>query len=106
MTFKEAAQRSVNSIFARLGEDATFTATGGEPLTVRAVRCQPDEILDVASSRILTETAIFLLRVTEVTTPRAGDTLLVDGGSFVIQGEPQREQHNLVWRVEAYPDAT
>jgi hypothetical protein len=63
VTFKEAAQRSVNSIFSRLGEDATFTAAGGQPLAVRAVRRQPDEIIDVASSRIHTEINILLLRV-------------------------------------------
>lgn len=106
MTFKDAAQRSVNSIFSRLGEEATFTAAGGQPLTVRAVRRQPDEILDVASSRIHTETSIFLLRVAEVAAPKAGDALLLGTDSFIIQGEPQREQHGLVWKLEAYPDAS
>lgn len=106
MTFKEAAQRSVNSIFSRLGEDATFTAAGGQPLAVRAVRRQPDEIIDVASSRIHTEINILLLRVAEVATPKAGDALQLGTESFVIQGEPEREQHGLVWKLEAYPDAS
>lgn len=106
MTFKDAAGRSVNSIFSRLGEDATFTAAGGQPLTVRAVRRQPDEILDVASSRIHTATDIFLLRVAEVSNPKAGDALQLGTESFVIQGEPQREQHGLVWKLEAYPNAS
>lgn len=106
MGFKEATQRSVNSIFSRLGEDATFTAAGGSPLAVRAVRRQPDEILDVASSRIHTETTILLLRVAEVATPKAGDLIQFGSESFVVQGEPQREQHGLVWKMEAYPDAS
>ena len=100
MSFKEAAQRSVNSIFSLLGEDATFTATVGQPLTVRAVRRQPDEILDVASSRIHTATDIFLLRVAEVANPKAGDALQLGTESFVIQGEPRLEQHGLVWQID------
>lgn len=105
MSFKAAAQRSVDSIFSRLGEDATFTAASGQPLTVRVMRRQPDEIVDVASSRIHVETDIFLLRVAEVALPKAGDMLQLDTASFFIQGEPQREQHGLVWKVEAYPHA-
>ena len=101
MSFKAAAQRSVDSIFSRLGEDATFTATGGQPLTVRAMWRQPDEIVDVASSRIHTETVIFLLRMAEVGAPKAGDVLQIGADSFVIQGEPQREQHCLVWKLDS-----
>lgn len=106
MTFKDAAGRSVNSIFSLLGEEATFTAAGGQPLTVRAVRRQPDEILDVANSRIHTATDIFFLRVAEVANPKVGDALKLGTESFVIQGEPQREQHGLVWKLEAYPNAS
>jgi hypothetical protein len=106
MTFKEAAQRTIDSIFSRLGEDVVFTVAGGQPLTVRAVRRQPDEIMDVASSRLHVETTIFQLRVVEVAAPKAGDTLQLGNESFIIQGEPQREQHGLVWKLEAYLDAS
>ena len=103
MTFQQAAQRAADSLFIRLGIPAIYTPAGGEPLAVTITRRQPDEIVDVAASRVHTATTVFQLRVAEVANPQAGDMLQVGDDTFTLQGEPVRYQHGLVWRLEVYP---
>jgi hypothetical protein len=103
MGFQQAAGRAVDSLFIRLGIPAIYTPAGGAPVAVTITRSQPDEIVDVVASRVHTATEIFQLRVAEVPNPQAGDSLQVGGDTFTIQGEPVRDQHGLVWRLEAYP---
>ena len=48
------------------------------------------------------ETATFELRASEVANPRPGDQLTVGGQTFIIQGEPERQDPNrLVWSMDA-----
>jgi hypothetical protein len=51
----------------------------------------------------LSETTHFDLRVSEVVTPRPGDRLILDGETFVVQGEPARDRERLVWTLDARP---
>jgi hypothetical protein len=41
--------------------------------------------------------------VSEVAEPRAGDRVVVDDETFVIQGEPVRDSERLVWTLETRP---
>lgn len=49
------------------------------------------------------ETSVFDVRVSEVEEPEAGDTLTVDGATFVVQGEPVRDRERLVWTLDVRP---
>jgi hypothetical protein len=106
MTFRNAAHRSISSLFAHLGEQASYLPLGGVPATIQVIRRQPDAMMDVGASRIHTATEMFQVQVAQVANPKAGDIIQIGSESFVVQGEPQREQHGLVWKLEAYPDAT
>lgn len=106
MTFRPAAQRSIMSLFTHLGEQASYVPLGGEPVAVQVIRRQPDAMIDVGASRIHTATEMFQVQVAQVASPKAGDVIQIGSESFIVQGEPQREQHGLIWKLEAYPDAS
>jgi hypothetical protein len=62
---------------------------------------RPDTIVNFGDTRIHAETAIFELRASEVANPRPGDQLTVAGGTFVIQGEPERhDPDRIVWTLD------
>ena len=103
MTFQAAAQRTVDSLFTKLGVEAVYTPNGGSAVDVTVIRRHPDEILDVAESRIHTETSLFEVRASEIAAPAADDQISVGDSTFVVKGEPLKDQHGLVWRLEAYP---
>ena len=95
--------RLIDTCFQRLGIEATHTPQGGGPMAVRVIAKRPDEIVGFGDTRIHSETALFDIRVLEVPAPRPGDTLIVDGVAYSIQGEPARDRERLVWTIEAYP---
>ena len=95
--------RMIDACFQRLGVEATYTSQGGDSIAVRVIAKRPDEIVGLGDTRIHSETALFDVRVSEVPTPRPGDTLIVDGVTYAIQGEPVRDRERLVWTIEAYP---
>ncbi|WP_333834999.1 head-tail joining protein [Rubrimonas sp.] len=64
---------------------------------------RPDTIATFAEARLWSETALFDIRVSEVPSPRPGDTIRLGEESFVVQGEPVRDRERLVWTVEARP---
>ena len=97
-------QDAVDATFAAFGIDATYTPAGGDPVLVRVIARRPDTIVGFGETRIHAETATFELRTSEVATPRPDDQLVVDGQTFVIQGEPeQRDPDRLVWSLDVRP---
>jgi hypothetical protein len=65
---------------------------------------RPDTIVGFGETRIHTETATFEVRAREVDSPRSGDQLVLDGETFVIQGEPERrDSDRLVWQMDVRP---
>jgi hypothetical protein len=94
---------AVDATFAPFGIDAVYTPAGGEPLPVRVIARRPDTIVGFGETRIHAETATFEVRVSEVANPRPpDDQLVVDGQTFVIQGEPERgDPDRLVWTLDA-----
>ena len=95
---------AVDTVFARFGVDAIYTPDGGGAVTVRVIVKRPDEIVGFGDTRILTETALFEVRASEVATPQSGDRLTVDGTDYVIQGEPERrDPDRLIWTLDVRP---
>src|ERR687891_510892 len=97
-------QGAVDATFEAFGVDAVYTPTGGEPVSVRLIAKRPDTIVGFGETRIHAETVTFELRASEVASPRPDDELVVDGETFVIQGEPERpDPDRLVWSLDVRP---
>ena len=99
-----AFSAAVDAVFARFGLDAVYAFDGGGAVNVRVIARRPDEIVGFGDTRVLTETALFEVRTSEVAAPRPGDRLMVDGADYVIQGEPERrDPDRLVWALDVRP---
>ena len=95
---------AVDAVFARFGVDAVYTPDGGGAANVRVIARRADEIVGFGDTRVLTETALFEVRASDVAGPRPGDRLTVDGTDYVIQGEPERrDPDRLVWTLDTRP---
>jgi hypothetical protein len=95
---------AVDATFEAFGIGAVFTPAGGEPVSVRVIARRPDAIAGFGETRIHAETATFELRASEVASPRPDDQLIVDGQTFVVQGEPERrDPDRLVWTLDTRP---
>jgi hypothetical protein len=93
---------AVEATFAAFGIDALYTPAGGDPIPVRVIARRPDTIVGFGETRVHAETATFELRAGELANPRPDDQLIVDGQTFVIQGEPERrDPDRLVWMLDA-----
>jgi len=86
-----------------IGRDAVYTPEGGAPMPVRIIVRRADEVTGFGEARLWSETTRIDLRVAEVANPRPGDQLAIDGGAFLIQGEPVRDHERLVWTVDLRP---
>ena len=65
---------------------------------------RPDTIVGFGETRIHAVTAMFELRASEVANPRLDDQLIVNGQTFMIQGEPERrDPDRLVWTLDLRP---
>jgi hypothetical protein len=95
---------AVDATFAAFGIDAVYMPAGGEPVPVRVIARRPDTIVGFGETRIHAETTTLEVRASEVANPHPGDQLVVDGQTFVIQGEPERrDPDRLVWTVDVRP---
>ena len=86
-----------------IGRDVIYIADGGEPSLVRAILRRPDDVTGFGDARLWSETTRLDLRVAEVSNPRPGDRIEIDGEAFLIQGEPIRDREQLVWTVDLRP---
>ena len=96
---------AVSALFAdpNIGRDAAYTPEGGAPVLVRVVARRADAVTDFGDARLWSETTRLDLLVAEVTNPRPGDRVEIDGDAFLIQGEPARDRERLVWTVDLRP---
>jgi hypothetical protein len=101
-----AFAEAVEVLFAdpNIARDAVWrSGDAGPGMAVRVVVRMADRLGSLGATRIASDTATFDLRVSEVATPAAGDSIELDGIRYLIQGEPLRDPERLVWTVEARP---
>ena len=68
---------------------------------MRVIARRPATIVGFGETRIHAETATFEVRASQVASPRPDDELVVDGNTFVVQGEPERrDPDRLVWSLD------
>ena len=97
---------AIDALFAdpNLAVDAVYRAGGIDPaVPVRAIRRRPDRVGEFGDARIVAETMVFDVRVSDIAQPAAGDTIEWDGTVYRIQGAPLRDAERLVWTIEARP---
>lgn len=97
---------AINALFAdpNLALDAVYRPGGADPgVPVRAMVRQPDRVGEFGETRIVAETVIIDVRVSQVALPAEGDTFEIGGETFKVQGEPSRGAERLIWTIEARP---
>jgi hypothetical protein len=97
---------AVDALFAdpNLAREATYEPADGDPFPVRLIARRADAIAEFGEARLWSETTRFDVRVSEVANPRPGDRLVLDGETFVVQGEPVRDREWLVWTLSVRPE--
>jgi len=82
---------AVDALFAdpNLAVDAIYRAGVAAPgVPVRVIARRPDRVSEFGETRIVAETTMFDVRISEIAAPAAGDTIEADGTVYIIQGEP------------------
>ncbi|MCP5364105.1 MAG: hypothetical protein H6905_02535 [Hyphomicrobiales bacterium] len=95
-----------DTLFAdpNLGRIAVYRVGGaGSDIPVRIILRRTDEIGNFGETRIIAETVVIDVPVSEIAAPAEGDTFTIGGETFVVQGEPVRDAERLVWTLEARP---
>jgi len=96
---------AMDAIFAdqNMAAEATWTPQGGAPMPVRVIRKAPDELTTFGAARILSDTTIVDVRVSEMPSPKPGDAIIIGADTFTIQGEAKRDRERLIWTLELVP---
>jgi hypothetical protein len=97
---------AIDVLFAdpNLAMDAVYRAGGADPsIPVPVIVRRPDRMREFGETRIVAETTVFDVRVSDIAAPAEGDTIKADGTVYIIQGEPTRDAERLIWTIEARP---
>ena len=93
---------AVDALFGdpNLAREAIWQPADGDPIPVRIIARRADAITDFGEARLWSETTRFDVRAAEVANPRPGDRIVINGETFVVQGEPVRDRERLVWTLD------
>ena len=97
---------AIDDLFANpdIARDVVWRPRGiGDGIPVRAIVRRPDRNAEFGDIVVHMATAVFEVRVSEVPAPAEGDTITLDGETFVLQGEPVRDAERLVWAIDTRP---
>lgn len=82
-----------------IGRAATYIVDGATPKLVRVITRRADDITNFGEARLWSETTRIDVLAAEISNPRPGDTLVLDGAAHVIEGEPVRDRERLTWTL-------
>jgi hypothetical protein len=71
--------------------------------SIRALVRRPERDIEFSDITVHTGTAVFEIRRREIPAPQAGDVIVHDGDSFVVQGEPRLDAERLIWTLDTRP---
>jgi hypothetical protein len=96
---------AVDALFGdpNLAREAVYEPADGDPFPVRVIARRADAITEFGEARLWSETTRFDVRVAEVAAPRSGDRLVINGATYIVQGEPVRDRERLVWTIDTRP---
>lgn len=99
-----AAAMDVIFTDANMAVEATWTPSGVGPATpLRIIHKAPDELTEFGAARIMSDTVIVDVRVSEAPFLAAGDMIDIGSVPYNVQGEPRRDRERLVWTAELVP---
>lgn len=102
MSFQDAALKAVNVLFATFGQTAQLVFDDGTTLETVVVHRFPDKIVDFLDSKVQTETNLFEVRLSVLNPAKKIVQIIKNGKTYIVQGEPVKDQHGLVLSVDAY----
>lgn len=95
-----AFSAAIDAIFAdpNMAADATYLPiTGGAAVAVRLISRRPDEAVEYGGSTLVTPTALYDVRTSDVAELRKGDCFDIDGVRYEVQAKPRRDRERLTW---------
>lgn len=101
-----AFSAAINRIFndPNMAADAVWLAGGSGPsVAVRVIRKMPDEVQDYGMSKVVSDSMMIDVRVSDVSTPQAGDIFNIGDQNYRVQSEPRRDREGLIWSVALVP---
>lgn len=75
----------------------------GSEQAVRVMRRGPDRLVEFGAARLVSDSVVLDVRVSDCPELAAGDRFEIAGEIFVVQGAPQRDRERLVSTVELLP---
>lgn len=102
MSFQDAALKAVNVLFATFGQTAQLVFDDNTILEAVVVHRFPDKVVDFLDSKIQTETNLFEVRLSILDPAKKIVQIIKNGKTYIVQGEPVKDQHGLVQSVDAY----
>ena len=82
---------------------AMYAPADGDAFAVRVVARRADAITGFGEAQLWSETTRFDVRASDVAAPRPGDRIVIDGATYIVQGEPERDRERLVWTIDLRP---
>lgn len=95
--------QAVDALFTdpNIGREAIWRAGGGGAgVNVRVVFRAPDTVANFGGGRFVAQSRFIDVRTSDVATLVIGDTFEIGTNLYVVQGEPMRDDENLVWSAE------
>lgn len=102
MSFQDAALKAVNVLFATFGQTAQLVFDDSTTLETDVVHRFPDKVVDFLDSKVQTETNLFEVRLSVLGPAKKIVQIIKNGKTYIVQGEPVKDQHGLVLSVDAY----
>ncbi|WP_375572645.1 hypothetical protein ABWH93_06325 [Seohaeicola saemankumensis] len=97
---------AVDLLFAdpNLSTPALYQQSGiGAERGVRVMRRNPDRFVEFGAARLVSDSVVLDVRVSDCPELAAGDRFEIGGEIFVVQGASQRDRERLVWTLELLP---
>ena len=102
MTFRNSAIKSVDVLFNRFGKTARLIFADEVEIEAMVIHRLPDKITDVFDARVHSETDMFEVRLSNMPAGKTLQAIVLDTKRYTIQGEPVKDQHNLIVKVDTY----
>jgi len=97
---------ALDALFASpMAQDATYTAPGGEPVSVRVIPSGPERFARFGQVQVALATTFFDVRRSEVAAPALGGIIATTAGDFIIPegSEPISDTEGLTWTCRTEP---
>ena len=87
-----------------LSTPALYQQAGiGVEQAIRVMRRNPDRTVEFGAARLISDSVVLDVRVSDCPELAAGDRFEIAGEIFTVQGSPQSDRERLIWTVELLP---